>query len=92
MYAVPIGYFTERYTTYLPQYIDDEPTRYCISALDIIATRARLLSAGNVLNTAALDPYLLLRDLWVQQHRRAVLDGRDPAENGDAPRTNRHQR
>lgn len=70
-----VGQAVESVTTDVPnQLIDHTPTRLGVRALDIIALRARLLAAGNLLNAAALDPYLLLRDFWVQQHRRATCD------------------
>jgi len=46
--------------------VDDGPTNLGLTAAEIISIRSRLLSAGNLLNSAALDPYLLLRDFWVE--------------------------
>ncbi len=71
------GLVSEYYTTDVQRFlVDDTATDFGLTALDAIALRARLLSAGNLLDTAALDPYLLLRDFWVQQHRRSTWDGK----------------
>ncbi len=70
------GLVAETLTTDVPQYvIDDKNTRYALTALEIIALRARLLSASKFLDNA-LDPYLMLRDFWVQQHRMSTWDGK----------------
>jgi len=78
------GIVVESVTTDVPnQVIDEAETALALTAVEIIALRARLLSAGNLLNSAALDPYLLLRDFWVQQHRRATVDGKQPVAIGE---------
>ncbi len=79
------GIGVEYFTTNVQRYaIDDNATSYSLTALEIVALRARLLSAGNLLNAAALDPYLLLRDFWVQQHRTATWDGKREVRIGTA--------
>ena len=55
--------------------IEDTGVQFGYSVAEIISLRASLLAAGNLLNTAALDPYLLLRDVWVQRHRRQTWNG-----------------
>ena len=70
------GTVIESATTSLPPYLTDELGIIIgLRALDLVSTRARLLSAGNLLDSAALDPYLLLRDFWVRQHRQLTWDG-----------------
>lgn len=70
-----VGRVVDGSTSYLPPYLTDEPrvlngTR----ALGIIEIRARFLSAGKLLDDA-LDPYQLLRDIWVKNHREATFEG-----------------
>ena len=70
------GYAVERsYLSVPPYLVDDYDVVLGIAALNVISTRAQLLSAGNLLDSAALDPYLLLRDYWVRQHRALTWDG-----------------
>ncbi|MGQ7842984.1 MlaA family lipoprotein [Granulosicoccus sp. 3-233] len=79
------GLVSEFYTTDIQRHVvDDNATSYSLTALEVVALRARLLSAGNLLDTAALDPYLLLRDFWVQQHRTATWDGKREVRIGTA--------
>ncbi len=79
------GLVVENLTTDIPnRAIDDDGTRLGLTALEIVSLRARLLSAGNLLDAAALDPYLLLRDFWVQQHRRLTWDGTRKTGIGEA--------
>ena len=70
------GIVVENVTTDVPNLVlDDNAVILGLGALEIVSLRARLLTAGNLFNAAALDPYLLLRDFWVQRHRRATCDG-----------------
>lgn len=79
------GTVVEAFTTSVERFaIDDPATDIGLTALEVVALRARLLSAGNLLNSAALDPYLLLRDFWVQQHRTATWDGKREVRIGNA--------
>ena len=43
---------------------------------EAIDTRSQLLEAGALLNAAALDPYLFLRDAYLQRRDALVRDGR----------------
>ncbi len=47
--------------------------RYALFGLDVVNTRANLLQPESVLDEAALDPYIVLRDAYLQ--RRAFLMG-----------------
>jgi phospholipid-binding lipoprotein MlaA len=49
-------------------------------ALDKVRTRADLLQAESVLEQAALDRYLFIRDAWLQRRRNQVYDGHPPPE------------
>jgi len=50
-------------------------------ALRLINGRAALLEAEKVIQGAALDPYSLIRDGWLQRRRNAVYDGNPPEED-----------
>ena len=49
-------------------------------ALRLVSGRASLLEAEKVIQGAALDPYSLIRDGWLQRRRNAVYDGNAPEE------------
>ena len=70
------GLTVEAFTTDLVNYVEKDKVRIPLQVLDIVALRARLLDAGNLFDAAALDPYLMFRDFWVQQHRRLTCDGK----------------
>jgi phospholipid-binding lipoprotein MlaA len=49
-------------------------------AVDVIDTRADLLTAGTILEEAAVDPYIFLRDAYLQRRRSQIFDGNPPPE------------
>lgn len=71
-------YFTEPYT-----YIEDRPTQWGVFALEVIDTRADLLSASRILERSTFDPYSFLRDAYLQQRRNLVFDGNPPLDPED---------
>jgi phospholipid-binding lipoprotein MlaA len=46
----------------------------------MVGTRADLLDAGRLLEEAALDRYVFLRDAYLQRRRNLVYDGSPPRE------------
>lgn len=54
------------------------PVSWGMIGLDIIDTRADLLSATDLLDTAATDPYAFVRDAYLQKRRNAIFDGNPP--------------
>lgn len=52
-------------------------------ALRTIDYRADRLGAGEVLEDAAPDPYVFLRDAYLQQRRNLVYDGNPPESEGE---------
>ena len=50
------------------------------TVLQIVATRASLLSASRALDEAALDKYILLRDGFLARRRNQVYGGDPPDE------------
>ena len=60
------------------QLTDHDPTRYAISGLQLIDTRASLLSATRVVEGIALDKYSFIRDAYLARRRNLVYDGDPP--------------
>jgi phospholipid-binding lipoprotein MlaA len=54
------------------------PTRNSLIALRVVDTRAGLLSASRILETAALDPYSFTRNAYLQRRQSLVYDGNPP--------------
>jgi phospholipid-binding lipoprotein MlaA len=51
--------------------------RNTLWGVDFVSTRARYLNATNLLEQAALDRYLFVRDAWLGRRRALLDDGRD---------------
>jgi phospholipid-binding lipoprotein MlaA len=49
-------------------------------ALNVVDTRADLLTAGKILEEAAVDPYVFLRDAYLQRRRDQIFDGNPPPD------------
>jgi phospholipid-binding lipoprotein MlaA len=49
-------------------------------ALNVVDTRADLLTAGKILEEAAVDPYVFLRDAYLQRRRSQIFDGNPPPD------------
>lgn len=62
----------------IPYLVDDHTTRYALYGLYFVSKRADLLSASAVLDTAALDPYLQVREAYRQKRWSEVHDGNPP--------------
>ena len=60
--------------------IEDDTVRGSLRGLNIVDTRADLLSASRVLDRAALDPYAFVRDAYLQRRESLVHDGNPPVE------------
>jgi len=59
-------------------YVDDGGVAWGVKALRIIDRRADLLAASKVLEQAALDPYLFVRDAYLQRRHSDIHDGNPP--------------
>jgi phospholipid-binding lipoprotein MlaA len=66
-------------------YLDDTDVQWALSTLYSIDVRADHLGASDVLESAALDPYVFTRDAYLQRRRNLVYDGNPPAEEETAP-------
>ena len=73
--------------------INDSAVSWSLSALNLIDTRANLLSASRVVDGLAFDKYTFIRDAYVARRRNLVYDGnppdvpedKEPAEPAPAP-------
>jgi phospholipid-binding lipoprotein MlaA len=64
----------------------DGASKYSITALQLVNSRANLLGASRVLDDIALDKYTFLRDAYLQRRRSLVFDGEDaPEREPDEP-------
>jgi len=86
------GFGVDQYAA--PQTYADPAWRNSLWGLQFVSTRARYLNATNLLEQAALDKYLFVRDAWLGRRRAQLnqLDGgkEEPLpdygkENGGAP-------
>jgi phospholipid-binding lipoprotein MlaA len=68
------------YTFFSPIFTLDASTRNSMVLVNFIDTRAGLLGADRILNAAALDPYVFMRDAYLQRRQNLVYDG-NPPEN-----------
>lgn len=59
--------------------IDDDHTRYAIIGLGAVDIRANLLRTTRLLEQGALDPYLFMRESYLQMRENLVYDGNPPA-------------
>lgn len=65
---------------------DRVAVRNSLAALRLVNLRANYLSAGDVLDQAALDKYSFTRDLYLQRRQSLVRDGApEPEERYDLP-------
>jgi phospholipid-binding lipoprotein MlaA len=69
---------------------DDHGVRNTIYFTAVVDLRASLLPADKVVDAAALDRYLFIRDAYLQRRRNLVYDGnppreKDPDEEDDKP-------
>ena len=63
---------------YLGYKLDNSTLSWSLWALNEVQTRANLLKAENVLDTAAIDRYSFIRDAWLQRRNSLIYDGSPP--------------
>jgi phospholipid-binding lipoprotein MlaA len=67
-----------------PLFNVDEGTVYWgLLGVRVVDRRADLLAAGEILEEAALDPYVFIRDAFLQRRRYQVYDGNPPPQEGE---------
>jgi phospholipid-binding lipoprotein MlaA len=64
-------------------YIPDVPVRNVIYGMGAVDARAQVQGAGQLVDTAALDRYLFIRNAYLQRRRYMVFDGKPPPEPED---------
>jgi phospholipid-binding lipoprotein MlaA len=69
--------------TQVTTYLDDDGLRYGLTALGLLDTRARLLSAEAALGDS-FDRYAVLRSVYLQRRQYQVYDGNPPEEDIEA--------
>ena len=67
--ALPVDWYG-----YPLSHINDKVWMYSLTGLGIVDVRARLLDAGELLDTAALDPYTFRREAYLQRRANRVGD------------------
>ena len=60
----------------------EEKVHWGLAGLRVVDRRADLLTAGQILDDAAIDPYIFLRDAYLQRRASLVHDGNSPASSG----------
>ncbi|OED40662.1 hypothetical protein AB833_11370 [Chromatiales bacterium (ex Bugula neritina AB1)] len=60
-----------------------ESTRGKLVALNVVNARANLLAASSILDSASLDPYVFVRDGYLDWRRQQVHDGEIPSSQED---------
>jgi phospholipid-binding lipoprotein MlaA len=65
---------------YYSNAIDNNTIYWSLWGVDKVRQRADLLKAESVVEQAALDRYIFIRDAWLQRRRSQVYDGRPPKE------------
>ena len=61
-------------------YVDPTSVRYLISGGRFISRRAELLDTKDMLDAAALDPYVFTRDAYLSRRRNLIFDGKPPLD------------
>jgi phospholipid-binding lipoprotein MlaA len=61
-------------------YIGEVPVRNSLYGLGAVDLRAQALGAGTLVETAALDRYLFIRNAYLQRRRYLLYDGKPPPE------------
>jgi phospholipid-binding lipoprotein MlaA len=65
------------------RYIPSTSGQVAAYGLDAVSTRQSLLGASNVLGEAALDPYIFVRDAYLQRRLKQIYDGKVPQDKQD---------
>jgi phospholipid-binding lipoprotein MlaA len=60
--------------------VDETAQKYAIVGLELVNGRARLLSAGTLVDQVALDKYSFIRDAYLSRRRDELYDGAPPME------------
>ena len=75
-----VGLGVDIYTHPLFYYPENSTLAWGLVGVGYINKRAELLGASRVLDEAALDPYVFMREAYFQHRRNLIYDGRPPLE------------
>lgn len=64
-------------------YIPDVAVRNSLYGWGYVDLRSQALDAGDIVDTAALDRYLFIRNAYLQRRRYLIYDGKPPPESED---------
>jgi phospholipid-binding lipoprotein MlaA len=64
-------------------YVVGAPVTIPLGTLGVVQKRARLTGPMRLRDEAALDPYLFVRDSYLQQRKHVIYDGNPPPESYD---------
>lgn len=67
--------------SYLPRLLIGHDYNIGIGTVDVVSARASLLSASDVRDASALDPYAFTRDAYYQRRKFLIYDGRPPLDD-----------
>jgi phospholipid-binding lipoprotein MlaA len=81
-----IGQFSVDTKVDVVRNINHVPTRNEFLGIRIVEVRAGLMAASNIIDNAALDPYVFVRDAYFQRRRSQVYDGDPPSGRDEARR------
>lgn len=63
--------------------VEDNSTRNGLYVVKTVDTRAQLLAVGDIIDEAAFDPYIYVRDAWLQRRRSLIYDGDPPPSESE---------
>jgi phospholipid-binding lipoprotein MlaA len=64
-------------------YISNVPVRNSIYGVGYVDLRSQALEGGSLVDTAALDRYIFIRNAYLQRRRYLIYDGKPPPESED---------
>ena len=65
--------------------VNEGAARNGLTVLRVVNVRSNLLGATRLLDDIALDPYIFVRDAYLQRRRNNVFDGHPPRDPQDEP-------
>jgi phospholipid-binding lipoprotein MlaA len=89
--GIPVTVFTNG-LFYIGTFVIGAPVTVPLSILGVIDKRARLSGPMRIRDEAAVEPYLFVRDGYLQQRKHLIYDGNPPPESYDDPAQDEAQR
>lgn len=72
--------YRELHEEFPPPEREDRGAVWGMTIVKAVDTRAKLLKAESIMDEAALDPYVFLREAYLQRRKHLVYDGNPPKE------------